>query len=81
MLLLFKLHVIGVTFKSKFGNQFIGNISFIRIDDTLVMNNHLFKRNVFYISDFFDKYGNPMEYDRFIRRFQIDKFPFSLYFG
>ena len=63
------------------GNQIIWNNSFIRIDNTVVMYTALFKKNVLYIRDLFDQLGNPFSYNSFKIKYQIERFPFSLYFG
>lgn len=64
-----------------YGNQSVLNNSFIKIDNILIYSNILRRKEAFKLHLFFDQDGNALDYNSFCMKYDLNRFPFTLYFG
>ena len=64
-----------------YASQSVLNNSFIKIDNKLFFNKSLFDNNVHLVKDFFDDAGNPHNYTTFVSNYNLNNFPFTVFYG
>ena len=64
-----------------FGNQVIWNNHHICIDNKMFYYDFMYTKGVKYVADFFDHRGNPLTFTHFKQKFNLEAFPFTLYWG
>lgn len=64
-----------------FGNQVIWNNHHITIKNKILFYDFMYDNGVKFVSDLFDNMGNPLSFDSFKQKFNLNAFPFTLYWG
>ncbi|PIK36905.1 pol-like protein [Apostichopus japonicus] len=64
-----------------YGNQFLWNNSYIRINNQIVFYKFLYEANVKYVRDLYGENGRPLTFHFFRTKFNLPMFPFTIYTG
>ena len=74
----------GATFTTpncNFGDQIIWNNSFIKVDNTTIYYQRFHRAGITHVNDLFNENGTPVNYNQFMYKFNLARFPFTLLAG